>query len=90
MESKASPPPSFNIFKVCHCVQTLTETLCPFRSGVTQDPLIVYLETKRGHMWVHTHACMNHIHIKHIDHKVGTRYLLFDEHARISRWCMCV
>lgn len=55
---------SFNIFKLCHCVQTLTETLCPFRSGVTQaglGPLIVYLETKRGHMCVHTHALITHV-----------------------------
>lgn len=53
----------FNKFRVCHCVQTLTQTLCPFRNSVTQaglGPLIVHLETKTGHMYVrtltHTHS----------------------------------
>lgn len=54
----------FNIFKLCHCVQTLTETLCPFRSSVTQRrlaPLIVYLETKRG-PHVCTYSSISHVH----------------------------
>lgn len=48
-----------NIFRVCHRVQTLTQTVCPFRSGVTQAgpaPLIVHLGTKAEHMYVYTHT----------------------------------
>lgn len=69
----------FNIFRVCHCVQTLTQTLCPFRNSVTQaslDLLIVHLEAKAGHMYVHALARTQ----KHTSYtniwKVGVSYLV--------------
>jgi len=51
---------SFNICRVCHCVQTLTQTLRLFRISVRQArlvPLIIHLQTKTGHMYGHTLAC---------------------------------
>lgn len=59
MENKSSnwDQDCCNIFRVCHRVQTLTQTVCPFRSCVIQAgpaPLIVHLGTKAEHMYVYT------------------------------------
>lgn len=69
----------FNKFRVCHCVQTLTQTLCPFRNSVTQaglGPLIVHLETKTGHMYVRT-LTHTHTHIQTHILKAGVSYWVF-------------
>lgn len=48
----------FNIFTVCHRVQTLTQTTLSVLSETGLDPLVIHLETKTGHMYGHTPTCM--------------------------------
>lgn len=79
-----------NIFRVCPCVQTLTQTMCPVRGCVTQAglvPLIVHLETETGYTCVHlqAHTCLDSVKVR------GSCVVLTrtHTHAQVDRYYMC-